>query len=95
MNEIAERRKKFAAEWERLGKAQKQDQGAHYRFEYKGIKLDPARICKIYKIESLLIGQAIKKLLVAGGRGNKSYEQDLKDVICAVTRELEMIEEDK
>jgi len=73
----------------------KKDQGKHYRFEYRGIKLDPARICKIYGVNSLLVGQAIKKLLVAGGRGNKSYEQDLKDVICAVNRELEMIKEDK
>ena len=71
------------------------DQGKHYRFTYRGIKLDPARICKIYGVNSLLVGQAIKKLLVAGGRGNKSYEQDLKDVICAVNRELEMIKEDK
>jgi len=73
----------------------KQDQGAHYRFEYNGIKLDPARICKIYGINSLLVGQAIKKLLVAGGRGNKNREQDLRDVICAIERELEMIEEDE
>ncbi len=72
-----------------------EDRGKHYRFVYRGIKLDPARICKIYKIDSLLVGQAVKKLLVAGGRGNKSYEQDLKDVICAINRELEMLEEDK
>lgn len=71
------------------------DQGSHYRKEYKGIKLDPARICKIYKIDSLLVGQAVKKLLVAGGRGTKGREQDLRDVVCAINRELEMIEEDK
>lgn len=72
-----------------------EDQGKHYRYMYRGIKLDPARICDIYGVQSLLIGQAIKKLLVAGKRGMKSREQDLKDVLCAVTRELEMIEEAK
>lgn len=72
-----------------------EDSGSHYRYEYKNIKIDPARICKIYGIDSILIGQSIKKLLVAGGRGKKTYEEDLQDVICALKRELEMIEEDK
>ena len=29
------------------------DTGAHYRFEYKGIKLDPARIVSIYEVDNL------------------------------------------
>ena len=71
------------------------DEGQHYRYEYKGIKLDPARICKIYHQSDLLLGAIVKKALCAGKRGQKSFEQDLKDIICAAERRLEMIKEDE
>ena len=70
------------------------DQGAHYRFEYKGIKLDPARIAKIYKIENGMQFTMLKKILCCGKRGHNDYKEDLKDIICAAKRELEMLEED-
>ena len=70
------------------------DQGKHYRYEYKGIKLDPARICVIYNQTDLLLATIVKKALCAGNRGHKSFEEDLKDIICAARRRLEMLEED-
>jgi len=73
----------------------KEDQGAHYRFEYKGIKLDPARILTIYRQGDPLLGAIVKKALCAGNRGHKDFEQDLKDIICAAERRLEMLEEDR
>jgi len=72
----------------------KEDTGLHYRREYKGIKLDPARIQTIYEITHPLQGAILKKALVTGGRGQKGLVHDIKDIICAAERWLEMIEED-
>ena len=84
------------------------DQGAHYRFGYKVkltekdiengyvvIKLDPFRIAKIYNMTSFALMTVLKKILCAGSRGYKDYRQDLNDCICALDREIEMLEEDK
>lgn len=70
------------------------DTGQHYRKEYKGVKLDPARIATIYEISHPLQQAILKKSLVTGGRGQKDLEHDIKDIICACHRWLEMIEED-
>lgn len=73
----------------------KNDNGKHYRFEYKGIKLDPARICQIYKITNLVQGSIVKKALCAGNRGHKDIKKDINDIITACNRWLEMIDEDE
>jgi len=70
------------------------DPGKHYRYEYKGIKLDPARIVTIYKCDNLMAGTIVKKALCAGNRGQKDLIQDLDDIICAAERWKEMIIED-
>jgi len=85
-----------------------EDTGKHYRFTYRvfikeqdikngfvDIKLDPARIAKIYKIESGMQFTILKKGLCCGNRGHNDYKEDLKDIICAAKRELEMLEEDE
>ena len=69
------------------------DAGAHYRYEYKGIKLDPFRIAKIYGITDFGQQTILKKALRMG-TAHKDREQDLKDIICAAERMLEMIGED-
>ena len=71
-----------------------EDTGKHYRFEYKGIKLDPARVLMIYEQGDPLLGAIVKKALCAGNRGHKDFEQDLKDIICAAERRMEMLKED-
>ena len=73
----------------------KEDAGKHYRFMYKGIKLDPFRIASIYNMKSFAMMTILKKVLCAGNRGHKNYQQDLKDIICAAERELELIQEDE
>jgi hypothetical protein len=70
------------------------DPGQHYRREHKGIKLDPARIAKIYGMTSGMMFTVLKKCLCAGNRGHKDYRQDLLDMRNAIDRELEMIDED-
>ncbi len=71
-----------------------EDSGKHYRFSYKGIQLDPYRIADIYGITDHAIFQALKKLLVAGKRGSKDFRQDLLEARDAITRRLEMLDED-
>lgn len=71
-----------------------EDTGSHYRFEYKGIKLDPFRISQIYGMTSFAMMTILKKCLCAGNRGHNSYRDDLLDIINAAQRELEIIDED-
>jgi len=75
-------------------KSIKKDAGAHYRYVYKGIKLDPARICDIYNQTDFMLCTIVKKALKAGERGHKDFKQDLLDIISAAERRLEMLQED-
>jgi len=82
------------------------DTGAHYRFQltqlvtevdlqrgYVVINLDPYRIADVYGITNHAIFSALKKLLIAGGRGFKDTAQDVADSIGALQRWQEMQEE--
>ena len=84
------------------------DEGEHYRFclevvvteedAAKGsvqIKLDPFRVAEVYGMDDFAMQTMLKKILVAGERGHKDLRQDLKDIICAAERKLEMISEDE
>jgi hypothetical protein len=71
------------------------DTGKHYRYMYKGVKLDPYRICKIYRIDDFALQTIVKKALCAGLRGHKSRRQDLLDIITAAKRAIEMLDEDE
>jgi len=70
------------------------DHGKHYRYEYRGIKLDPARICVIYDVHHPMQINILKKSLRAGS-SIKDLRQDINDMICSCNRWLEMIEEDE
>lgn len=71
----------------------KSDAGKHYRFTYKGIQLDPFRLARIYKITNPAQFTILKKT-VRLGTGGKDKAQDLKDIISAAERELELMQED-
>ncbi len=72
-----------------------QDPGKHYRYTYKGIKLDPFRICQIYEVYDFALQTIIKKALKAGERGHKDMRQDLMDIINSAQRKIEMLDEDE
>lgn len=85
-----------------------EDAGKHYRFQYTvvltnedieegkvTIKLDPFRLASIYRMEDFAMKTILKKALCAGDRGHKDFEQDLKDIISAAERRLEMLYEDR
>lgn len=67
----------------------------HYQYTYKGIKLDPYRLARIYKDANWSHEQfhAIKKLMRAG-ESVKSLTQDVKEVRATLDRWLEIIEDD-
>jgi len=71
------------------------DAGAHYRHEYKGLKLDPFRIARIYDMTGFPEQTILKKVLKLGERGAKDKRQDLLDIICAAQRALEIMDEDE
>lgn len=71
-----------------------EDTGKHYRYMYKGIKLDPARIVTIYNCKNLMAGTIVKKALCAGNRGHKDLINDIDDIITAAVRWKEMVLED-
>lgn len=69
------------------------DPGQHYRMQYRGIKLDPFRICDIYGITSFGQATLVKKALRMG-KAHKDRKQDLLDMRCCIDRMLEMMDED-
>ena len=66
----------------------------HYNFWYKGLKLDPYRIFRIYGISAPEQQHAIKKLLRAG-KSVKGLEVDIQESIDSLNRWLEILNEDK
>lgn len=66
----------------------------HYKYNYKGVKLDPYRILTVYNVTCPAMQHAIKKLLRAGN-SIKDLEQDIQEVIDTLKRKLEMLKEDK
>jgi hypothetical protein len=67
--------------------------GAHYDYTYKGIKLDPYRIFKVYGITDPAQQHAAKKILRAG-QSIKNLKRDIREVIATCERWLEMLEEE-
>jgi hypothetical protein len=67
--------------------------GQHYKFSYKGIKLDPYRILAVYSITNPMQQHIIKKGLRAG-QSVKDLRQDIREIIATGQRWLEMLDED-
>ncbi|MDB4461377.1 hypothetical protein N9043_00345 [bacterium] len=69
--------------------------GEHYKQgviqqKHVGERLDPALIATFYNLSHMQFS-ALKKLLCAGNRGNKTVEQDYGDVTGALKRDLELM----
>lgn len=76
-----------------LRKEDQQKAVAHYQFSYKGHKIDPYRIFRIYNIAAPEQQHAIKKLLRAG-KSVKTLNQDIDEVILTLQRWKEILKED-
>ena len=68
----------------------------HYHKDVKGLEtIDVYRVLQLFNVTDPCLQHAIKKLLVAGGRGaGKGPERDIQEAIDCLTRSLEIINED-
>lgn len=54
-------------------------------------EIDIYQIGNLYEVKSHAVFHALKKLLCAGKRGAKDYEQDLMEAIESIERELQIV----
>ena len=66
----------------------------HYARIYKGVLIDPYRICAIYEIEDAAVIQAHKKLIRFGSGQHKDRATDIAEAIQALQRWQQMQLED-
>lgn len=68
---------------------------SHYYKNVSHLKgIDVYRVLALFNVTNPCIQHAVKKLLVSGGRGNKSLETDLREARDSLNRALQMIAED-
>lgn len=69
---------------------------AHNHY-YKNVKhlqqIDVYRVLELFNVTDPCLQHALKKLLVAGGRGHKDISRDVQDVIDSCVRWQEMQKE--
>lgn len=56
--------------------------------------VDVYRVLDLFEVTDQTLGHAVKKLLVAGGRGTKDWRKDVQEAIDTLQRRLEMADED-
>jgi len=68
----------------------------HYFKNVSHLKvIDVYRVLKLFNVTDPCVQHAVKKLLVAGGRGaGKDIERDLREAVDSINRALQMIAED-
>lgn len=57
--------------------------------------IDVYRVLELFNVTDPCLSHAVKKLLVAGGRGHKDISRDVQDVIDSCVRWQEMQRENK
>jgi len=67
---------------------------SHYFKPCPYAEIDVYRVLELFGVTDQAIGHAIKKLLVAGGRGQKNIDKDVKEAIDTLKRWQEMRKED-
>lgn len=78
---------------EKLAAGQTSPTPDYYHYEFKGLKLDPYRICEIYKIGGGPREHMIKKLLRGGDKGHEPGKL-ISELQSALDRWREMLNED-
>lgn len=56
--------------------------------------IDVYRVLEMFNVSDPALQHALKKLLVAGGRGHKNQEKDVNEAIVSLNRWLEMRKEE-
>ena len=69
---------------------------SHYFKNVEKLKvIDVYRVCTLFEVTDPCISHALKKLLVAGGRGVKDQAKDIQESIDSLRRWQEMRKEDE
>ena len=64
---------------------------SHYFKDVSNLnEIDIYRVLQLYNVTDQAIGHAIKKLLVAGGRGSKDFYKDVSESIDTLKRWQDM-----
>lgn len=67
----------------------------HYFKDVAGLRrVDVYRVLRLFGVTDPCIQHAVKKLLVAGGRGSKDVDKDIQEAMDSLARWREMREED-
>lgn len=67
---------------------------SHYYKKVPYEYIDVYRVLELFEVTDPAIQHAVKKLLVAGNRGHKDLEKDVKEAIVSLNRRIEMWEEE-
>lgn len=67
---------------------------SHYYKKVPYEHVDVYRVLELFQVHDPAIQHAVKKLLVAGGRGHKNLEKDVREAIASLNRWIEMREEE-
>lgn len=71
------------------------DKHSHYFKDVSNLqRIDVYRVLELFEVTNPCLQHAIKKLLVAGGRGAKSTDKDIREAIDSLQRYIEMRNED-
>ena len=68
---------------------------SHYHKPCPFDSIDVYRVLELFEVANPCLQHAIKKLLVAGGRGAKDISQDVQEAIDTLTRWQEMRSEEE
>ena len=67
-----------------------EEKHSKYKKVIRGVRVDVYDVIKAFEVHNPALQHAIKKLLVAGGRGYKDVAQDLQEAIDAIERAIEL-----
>lgn len=68
---------------------------SHYKKDVSHLKtIDVYRVLTLFNVTDPCQQHAVKKILCAGIRGDKSRAQDIREAIDSLNRSLEMMQED-
>lgn len=68
---------------------------SHYHKDVSHLKsIDIYRMLELFGVTDQALGHAVKKLMCAGQRGSKSFEQDVREAVDTLNRRLQMLAED-
>jgi len=68
---------------------------SHYYKKVPGEYIDVYRVLQLFEVSDPCIQHAVKKLLVAGKRGLKGLDKDVKEAIVSLERWQEMRNEER